>query len=319
MIKDIETLGLKVESIRPSTNESGVETNTDIKIKFNADVLAKTIVGNVCVYEDTNNLFNGTIDPTELVRINGKISYESKTIIFTPNEELNENKQYIIVVKKDGIKDIIGRSLLFDNISTFFTKANKSFVKPNIISPLYGETLTETPIIEFTDMYDVYNVQISKNSEFDTYVINDVVNSLNATTVKYKPNIALKDGLYFIRVKAHDSVFSDTIQVYIQSDTGLVSEEDYDDLIRQFDEVDLELLECFPNRDKVAGVNIKTIYLKFKGNIGIEKLNINKTSLIGELFDETDSDVIEEDGYAETKIYVVYDDEEDVTYVINSV
>lgn len=319
MIKDIETLGLKVESIRPSTNKHDVETTTDIKIKFNADILAKTIIGNVCVYEDTDCIFNGEIDPTKLTRISGKISYESKTIIFVPKEELKPNKQYIIVVNKNGLTDIIGRTLLEDNISTFFTKSESMLPKPSIIKPINNSTLSDNLMIEFLNTSDVYNVQISKSIEFDHLIVDEVVKSSNNEIVTYTPNINLKDGLYYIRIKTSDNAFSDVVQVYYQNNVGVVSEEDYNDLLDEFEQNELELLSSFPNRDKVAGVNISNVCFKFKGEVDIDDININKSSFIGELFDETDEDSISEAGYQDTNIILVYDEDEFISYLISTI
>lgn len=319
MLNNIETLGLKVESIRPSANKKEVETNTKIYVKFNADVMSSTIVGNIALYEDTDGLFNGEIDTNKLTRINGNISYESKTIIFTPKNELSENKQYIVIVRKNGIKDIIGRSLLVDNVFTFFTKANKALETPTILNPKNADTIREDLIIEFTNTHNVYNVQISTNIEFDTYVVDDIVNSSNNSTVTYSPDKTLEDGLYYIRVKAMGGLFSDTVQCVIGRNIGLVSKEDYNDLLVEFDGSRvMNMLEAFPVSDKLSGVNLANIYLKFEGEITIDDINFNKSYLLGELFDETDIDDIEEAGYIDPKIITVYDKEEDVTYIVGS-
>lgn len=319
MLNNIETLGLKVESIRPSANKKEVETNTKIYVKFNAEVISNTIVGNIALYEDTDGLFNGELDTTKLTRINGNISYESKTLIFTPKNELSENKQYIVVVRKNGIKDIIGRSLLVDNVFTFFTKATKALEIPTILSPKNADTIKENLLIEFTNTHSVYNIQISTNVEFDTYVVDDIVNSSNNSTVSYSPSKELEDGLYYIRVKAMGGLFSDTIQCVLARNVGLVSSEDYNDLLVEFDGSRvIDMTEMFPISDKLSGVNISNIYLKFNGEITIDDINFNKSYLLGELFDETDSDTIDEEGYSDPKIITVYDKEEDATYVMGS-
>lgn len=317
MIKDIETLGLKVESIRPSTNKHDVGTDTDIKIKFNAEILVNTVINNILVYEDTNALFNGEIEEKDLTRINGKVSYDNKTVIFTPNNELDQNKQYIIVVRKNGVKDVLGRSLLFDNISTFFTKSNKALTKPLIISPKFGDTVSASLMIEFTDIYDIYNVQISKNIEFDSFIINEVVNSSNNKTVKYSPDVLLEDGLYFLRIKTDKEVFSDVVQFVIQENIGVVSEEDYNELLQEFNYTNNHILKAsYPEQDKMCNVALNKACLSFEGELSILNINLNKSYMEGVLFDETDSDSIEEHGEIDTNIITVYDKEENTTYVV---
>ena len=313
MINSNEVLGLRVESILPSSYKTNVDQNTQIILEFNSDLDTKTIIGNFIILEDKNiSYINGEIDTAKYEIVEGMVTYKDKSIIFTPKVQLNKNSRYIIKINKGSIKDILGRTLLADYVS-FFDTGSKEYIKPcNILEPLSNSVMETIDKVVLDDLSSSkYIIQISKNPTFENAVIDIVVDS-NI----HEEQITLKDGLYYMRAKAVNGDFGDSTVVIIKSQINTpATDNDYDeDYIYEPIDEELELLYNFPEG---ASVHEKTnlIYMKFNKIVPIEEIDFYESTLVGELSDEEDIDSISEHGEIDGSYTVVYDEENNETYI----
>lgn len=317
-----ETLGLTVISTKPTSHETCVNVNSTIEITFSADLNKSTLNNSIVVFEDINGAYNGATSLKDSEKFNivkGSMSYSNRVVTYKPKEPFKENMKYIVVLN-NTIKDITGIKLIKKFVFAFNTEITASYGKCEIIEPAYGKIFNELPNIEWESLdAPSYIIQISKSNEFETLLFETFI----ADATSYKPNIDLKEGLYYIRVKAEGGEWSDPCQFFIKEVTdAIVSTEDQSEEIYLQDFLDgledeIEILEVFP-KDGSTLNSLKTnvFYIKLKGIIDFSRINLKECYIESELYDSEDDD----SSYEHKKIggnwTIVQDTEYDCTYLI---
>ena len=303
MIKDLETLGLKVEDITPSQNKDSVSIDSNITIKFNSYLNKATIVNNVILLNATNE-----------ERIPCSVKLVNDTVIVTPKELLSKKEKYLVYIPKNGISDILGRKLLIDFKSYFITEIESYHIKPKVTEPKNGIYPT-LPQLIFTSPSKNNIIEISNSKSFNLIVYSSVSNSHADGEVIHKMETNLQDGLYYIRIKTEDNVVSDLTQFYLSSGEGRVSNSDYAVEVNDLgiDESN-ELLEFKPSKD-IVEINRRCVYYVFDGKVDTDIIKKCKSYIVGESIDESDED-IESHGYLDYEMIYMYDCVEQKTYII---
>lgn len=315
MINSIDTIGLRVESVTPSSYETDVNVNSQIKVEFNSELNTDSIFSNFAILLDAHRTYipGKPIKISDYTVVDGTLTYKDKCIIFTPNNQLHEKARYIIYVKENAIKDILGRVMLSNYLSYFDTEGVGTLQPCEIISPSNNSIIVSLDSVELQDLQsDKYILQISKVKTFEV-VVYDNVEDVNLIEKEFN----LGDGLYYMRAKAVNGDFGETSVFTIRSHQNTVpTDEDLDEdfIYEPFIEDGITLEECVPN-----GINVSeksnVIYMKFKGEVTPEMIDIFEVQVYGELADEDDYGVVNEHGELDGSYSIVYDDKNDETYI----
>lgn len=320
MINSIDTLGLRVETVSPIMFTTGVDVNAIIKVGFNSELNTDTIIGNFVILKDST--FKYVKDTAIVVNdyeiVEGLVTYENKNIIFSPSNQLDTKARYIIYVKKDKISDILGNLVKTDYIGYFDTEDFASFGMCSITEPLSNSILPNLTKVIFDDIGSLkYIIQISKVKTFDVIVSEDIVQG----TVLEK-DFALGDGLYYIRVKAESGIYGEPTVFSIKTHRNTApTEQDLDEdyIYAPYDDDKLELVAAYPENDSIDN-NVKTnlMYVKFNKIIPIEGIDFEEAIITGGYTDQDDNFDAEytgEHGEVDGTFSVVYDEENEETYV----
>ena len=320
-----ETVGLKVLSISPTHMESNVNVHVDIDITFTSDINPNTLGKNIVVLKDTNKIYknaNSLRDYSKYDVVEGSITYKDRVLTYTPNEPFDIDSTYIVVLN-DKIADITGNELVKKYINVFYTETTPSYTNVEITSPKYGLITNEIPMFEWVNQNaPSYIFQISKENSFERLIIDEVVKGNNSSeNIQYIPNFDAKEGMYFIRIKAETGEWSDVHQIFIKPITdAVIAQEDTSEMIAFqdfFDDLEdpIEILEYFPEPNSINN-SLKTnlIYLKIKGKIEEDRIDLSNCYIYGESLDEEHDEYSHENISGEWSI--VYDGYEDATYII---
>ena len=321
-----ETLGLSVISTIPEAHQTNVNVNKPIEIKFSGDINKSTLNNSIIVFEDYDGVYNGITSLKSSEKFNivkGTLTYADRVIKFTPKQPLNIDTRYIVVLN-NTITDITGNRLLNKFVFAFNTEITKSYPKCEIVSPSFGTISTVIPEIQWeSQQAPSYIVQISKSNKFEVLLYeNFVVSEEDTDIISFTPNISYKEGIYYVRVKSEGGEWSDPCQFFIKEITdAVIAEDDQSEEIYLADflndiEDELEILEMFP-ADNSLNNSLKTniFYIKIKGEIDENQLDLSDFIVTGEAFDEED-DVSYEHGEINGSWTVVYDSGYDCTYII---
>jgi len=328
MKSSVETMGLRVESMTPAMQSIGVDVHEDIRIRFNSDLDTGSIIGNLVVLSDPGLHFVNlaSMDRSQYETVQGKASYDDRTIIFSPTNPLAENRRYLVFIRAGGLTDVLGRGLATDFVGIFYTESSATGAKPTFLSPRFGTISSEIPVFTWGDeQTKAYTFQLSREETFETLLCDELlINNVGEyAKSEYLPSLNLTEGLYYARVKAVNGHWSDPIQFFIKREVQeVVSREDaYEDLF--LGDLDasfvapIEVLEMFPD-DKSFGVSLKTnvVYIKMVGRIGTSDVDFENSYLYGSPFDEEDED--EPQGPVAGEWTLIYDEARDVSYLVFS-
>lgn len=327
MIKDIETIGLKVENITPYQNAIDVDVNSSINISFNAELNTGTIIGNISVLEDSEMLYdksNGIGAKNRYTLVRGSVSYKDRIITFKPSKPLNEDSRYLICVKENGITDICGNKLPKEYIGVIYTESKATISAVNILSPKFGCICQEVPQFTWGDKQTKgYVYQLSREETFETLIVDKVIKNDTSDYAKtsYKPTIILPEGLYYVRVKSINGHWSEPLQFFIKkSNQGSVTSEDVTEqsILQELDDTfdrPLDVLEVFPHDSSVqVDTKINIMYVKLTGKVRAEDIDFDNTFVSGELFDPEDTS--KEHGVVDGDWTVIYDKHKDESYIV---
>ena len=291
MMGSLETLGLRVESVSPSTFANNVDINTEIKIRFNSELNTKLIISSIYLLEDVNKKYirNNVIkDLEEYETIPVSVTYKDKTVIMRPTIPLKEDCRYIVFVDKRIIQDIIGNMMLTDYI-TYFDTTNDSYNVCSILVPQNNAIIPVLDKIEITDTdCDRYCIQISKQPNFETIVYDEIVDGVNIEKL-----YQLEDGMYYIRAKEENAPEYGIANIFsIKSyRSTTVSDQDLDEdyMFEPLTEEELKILSSYPdNKGCLVNVKSNAAYIRFNKLIDIEDIDFYESSFIGELIDDDD-------------------------------
>ena len=305
-------------------NMSNVNVNSVVKITFSADVSPKSLVGNIVVFKDIHGNYTGINslkNTNDFENIKGNVQYKERTLTFTPNEQLNVNTNYIVILN-DKIEDIIGNQLIRKEIIVFKTEPVASYPKCEIIKPAYGCISDTVPDFEWKNQFsESYRFQVSKTNTFDVLLKDEFIQGNKETNeIKYRLDFKAQEGMYYARVRSEGGEWSDVHSFFIKEVTdAVVSDQDIPDM-QLNDFLDgllepIEILEYYPDQNEV-NINLKTniIYIKMKGKVEEERVNFDSCYVFGESFDE------EHGEYAHDVVNgswtLIYDSFFDVTYLI---
>lgn len=331
MVNNIETLGLIINTISPNNNSININVNAQIEIEFNSDIDTSSVIGNITIFRDKNLSFSSD-SPIESLFKNenyeitpGNISYENRKLKFVPRVPMIENSRYIIVINSN-VSDIRSKSLNKTHIYNFFTESQASLSSPIIITPEFGVVVCDVPEIKWEPQNtDAYIFQISKQKTFEVVsyekIIKSEKNGPPSNKIKLS-HIIFEDGLYYLRVKSINGAWSEERQFFIKrskKEQAVVSKEDIsEDIIfdEEFEE-ELVVLDFFPKEEDISvSEKINIIYVKIQGEVKIDDINLDETYIVGELFEEEDIDEGIPHGFVESKFNVVYDSQNDESFVI---
>lgn len=315
MINSIETVGLKVEKITPGEYSTDVDVNSLIEIEFNSELDVKTIVSNIFILKDTNRLVHGK--PTELdlesfEQVKGSLTYKNRVVIFRPLNQLDSATRYIVYVPKGSVRDFKGRVSLANYIATFDTDGFAMLPPCGVVYPSNNSIINSLKKIEVEDIDSpTYVVQISKNSDFENGIYDEVIE-----TNSIEQNFNIGDGSYYIRARATNGVFGEVAYFTIRTiPETLVSDEDEPFVYQPIEDELVEFVHGSPN-----GINSSEksnlVYMKFNGIIPLEEIDFEESYLQGMLADDNDLGDIEEHGIIDGCFSVVYDDENNLTYIL---
>lgn len=320
-----ETLGLSVISTTPEAHQTNVNVNKPIEIKFSGDINKSTLNNSIIVFEDYDGVYNGITSLKSSEKFNivkGTLTYADRVIKFTPKKPLNIDTRYIVVLN-NTITDITGNRLLNKYVFAFNTEITKSYPKCEIISPSFGMISNIIPEIQWkSQQAPSYIMQISKSNKFEILLFETFIVGEDDDIITFTPDIPYKEGIYYVRVKSEGGEWSEPCQFFIKEVTdAVIAEDDQSEEIYLADfladiEEELEILEVFP-ADGSINNSLKTniFYIKIKGEISEEQLDLNDFMVTGEAFDEED-DVSYEHGEVSGSWTVIYDEQYDCTYII---
>lgn len=329
MVNNVEVVGLNVSSVSPSNGCHDVNVMSEIKICFNSDLNTSTIVGNFTILKDSNLEYideSSLNNPGLFEPVKGDVAYENKTIVFRPVEQFDKSARYIVCVRQEAIKDILGRTMVAPFVSTFFTESVATLPPVEITSPQNGIIADKIPVIEWLpqDGSSAYVLEISKEKTFEVLSYTTTLKESNGsvdTSVDIS-HLKLKDGLYYVRVKSINGMWSNETQFFIKEaleERGVVSVEDIPDTIEFEDnfEEEIVVLDYFPTEDEVQVSNkINVIYIKVLGEVSIDDIDFNESFLYGDLIDEEDGGIMSPHGVVNGKWNVVYDEDNHESYIV---
>lgn len=315
---NLSSLGLRVEKIVPEAHTTNADVNSDIKIYFNLELSANNIIGNVSILKDTNLTFYEGFDKSKCTKVEGTFTYKDMCIIFIPSSQLEAQCRYVVSVDKN-ITDAHGNNMLSSYAKPFDTEGVATLKPCSIINPVDNSVVKDIAFIELEDLKsEKYLIQVSKQKTFEINVIDKF------TETNVLENLSLADGLYYIRAKAANGLFGDVSVVTVRRE-GLTApteedlDEDYVFLPTDAEEgIDvIDLVEQFPECGSINTSNkLNALYWKFSGKVEEGDIDIYETGVYGVLSSDDDTDLIQEHGYLKTTCSVIYDEEEDITYVI---
>jgi hypothetical protein len=321
-----ETLGLRVVTTKPEAHMANVNVNSKIEITFSSDVNPATLQKSIIVFEDYKNVYTGVTslkDSNNFNTVKGTVTYADRILVFTPQQQLNVNTRYIVMLN-NSIKDIVGNMMLSKFVFAFSTELVKSYGKSEFVAPDFGSICETIPEISWKNQQsESYIFQMSKMNTFETLLHeNFVVGSTTGATISYTPNVQLAEGIYYARVKSEGGEWSNPLQFFFKEITdAVVAQEDASESIYLEDflndlEEPLEVLEFFPSQNSL-NISLKTniIYIKIKGKVDAKSFNINNCLVFGSPFDEED-DIGYSHGTVDGTWNVVYDKLLDLTYII---
>lgn len=320
-----ETLGLSVISTIPEAHQTNVNVNKPIEIKFSGDINKSTLNNSIIIFEDYNGIYNGITSLKSSDKFNivkGTLTYADRVIKFTPKQPLNIDTRYVVVLN-NTIADITGNKLLNKFVFAFNTEITKSYPKCEITSPTFGMISNSIPEIQWKSQHaPSYIMQISKSNTFEILLYETFIVNEEDDIVSHIPDITYKEGVYYARVKSEGGDWSEPCQFFIKEITdAVIAEDDQSEELYLADflaniEEELEILEMFP-ADGSLNNSLKTniFYIKIKGEINEEQLDLNDFMVTGEAFDEED-DISYEHGEISGSWTTVYDSTYDCTYII---
>lgn len=320
-----ETLGLSVISTTPEAHQTSVNVNKPIEIKFSGDLNRSSLNNSIIVFEDYDGVYDGITSLKSSEKFNivkGTLTYADRVVTFVPKEPLNVDTRYIVVLN-NTITDITGNRLLKKYVFAFNTEITKSYPKCEIVSPSFGMISNAIPEIQWNSQHaPSYIMQISKSNKFEVLLYETFVVNEEDDVVAFTPPIPYKEGIYYVRVKSEGGEWSDPCQFFIKEVTdAVIAQDDQSEEIYLADfladlEEELEILEIFP-ADGSLNNSLKTniFYIKIKGEISEDQFDFNDFEVIGEAFDEED-DISYEHGEINGSWTIIYDSQEDCTYII---
>lgn len=307
MINDVEIISLKVEEVNPHNNSINIDLATDIRIKFNSNIAKSTVVNNILLF---------LVDNGKEERIPCNIMVKDNVVILTPKELLSVESNYKIFIAKNGVSDILGRRCIIDFSYNFTTMKDDFSSKPIILEPTDSKIYSSNPSIKFVSNTESNIIEISKDKSFTSVVYEKLYTKAYDVEQNYLIETSLGEGLYYVRIKNENNVYSDVSQFYISIVDGKVSEEDFSKEVESFDLFnDVEFIKASQS-DKIVKNNFDTIDFVFEGKLDPSVLDSCNHYLYGNsLKDEYDEDY-NPHGYMDYDLTYVYDDVEDKTYII---
>lgn len=180
-----DSMGITVVTTIPEAHQCDIAIDTMIQLTFSADLNRSTLNNCIVVFEDYKGIYNGVSSLKNSIDFNivkGALTYDNRTITFTPEKDLQLDTRYVVVVN-NTIKDITGSPMLKKYIFSFSTEVSKSFGVCEIVSPKYGSINSSIPEIHWKDIKaPSYIIQISKSNQFEsllfeTFVVPDKNNT----------------------------------------------------------------------------------------------------------------------------------------------
>ena len=312
---------------KPLNDMRDISVNQIIEIKFSHELNTKSVEGNIFLLRN----FSGTeIDKNDFninffEKVKTKMSYKNQTIYLQPINQLEKETEYIIYVA-DQVKNSIDDFLFKDLITNFNTSYEYEYKSPKIIFPEFGRILRgEKLLIKFYNLNsnpEAYKIEISTDKIFNNVILSETIENTLDDIIEFKIDEYLKEGNYYLRVKALNGLYSETIQFFSKDNVSkgefLGSENEFDiaDNIVVVDE--LRLIETFPE-DGFSNVstNLNIIYFKFLGKLTFENFDINNSNVIGRLIDINDLyDGQLEHGDVQGNWEIIYDQRYNHSYLI---
>lgn len=189
-----DSMGITVVTTVPEAHQCDIAVDTKIQLTFSADLNRSTLNNCMVVFEDYKGIYNGVSSLKNSIDFNivkGALTYDNRTITFTPEKELQVDTRYIVVVN-NTIKDITGSPMLKKYIFAFSTEIAKSFGACEIISPKYGSINSSIPEIHWKDLEaPSYIVQISKSNQFESLLFECFIVPDKNNTYRTKDDIVI--------------------------------------------------------------------------------------------------------------------------------
>lgn len=210
----------------PRHTEENVAIDQILEIYFMVDLDQKSIKKEHII------LFNLTEQEVEEV----DFRYNQRVLKIHPVTPLKANNHYQlqIVGGKNGVKDIIDRTMSETYELEFYTKDVEQIKPPRILSPTHMSTVYAPLEIQLEPVKeaDHYELQLSKSNTFQNLIwpIDDEV-IFQLPEIKVMPDIELEEGNYYIRARSVDkenqkSSWSNTVQIHVTEKTDIENDSD---------------------------------------------------------------------------------------------
>lgn len=307
MLNDIETISLKVEEINPVNKSSNVPVDTEIIVKFNSNISKSTVINNIILFK---------VNKDNEERVSCNIVVKDSSVVLIPKEKLVKSSNYRVLIPKNGIADILGRRCVIDFEYTFTTLSDVYATKPKLIEPIDSKIYHCNPNIKFISESETNLIQISTNKSFTSIIYEKLLNTESNFEQSFNIEPSLDEGIYYIRIKNEDNVFSDYNQFYISLVDGKVSNEDYSEEVTEEELFEPINLIKSSQDNKIVPNTLNCIDFIFEGKIDTSLLDISNNYLLGESVKDEFEDDYNPQGYLTYNLVSVYDDLEDKTYVM---
>ncbi|MGH0051824.1 MAG: Ig-like domain-containing protein [Sphaerochaetaceae bacterium] len=310
-------MGLNIVTTYPAPYMSDVSIYSELRYEFSYDIDTKTLPDAINVYESVEGTFTSLEDLEDITKylpVKCRTSYKDKVVELKPLIPLTPGKLYITYIPQMVIKSITGALMLLPYTGQFQTQAIAEPEQPEIVSPGIGAVLSkELQPFTWTTTGEAYNLQVSTSSTFETLILDETIDD-----TQFQPEpLSLAEGRYYLRVRALGGSWSELTVFFVKVvEDAPVSHEDSKpvDPVMPWEE-DFEVLEVFPDEEfSGAAVNLKTAYVKVKGELKISDIEL--CEMVGQLSDEDDEGILVPHGLVDGTWTVVYNNEENVSYLI---
>lgn len=321
---------ISVVNTYPSSNDTNVSTDTEIKVTFDKDISKRTLAGNV-------NVLSGDGEKIDCI-----ISSANATITITPRNTLPPNNSITVIIKGNndpenaiadkGICSPLGDYMLGNYIYSFSTKtAIKETERVVNMSP-DNVAFKGQPIFKGDTTNDTINVARYIDIEVstsNTFEVAANVWSGRCSLEEFNKGVScdksLPNGSYYWRARTVCDVngewcgccsfaIDDHAKAVVVTDDHINIDVAFP---KAWDMLDAKIESVYPedNKSNVAN-NLKTITVVIDQIVPEEELQYASLSIVGETLDESDPSI--EPHYVDANVSIVYDHDNNKTILVIS-
>lgn len=301
----------------PSNYATKVSVTSAITADFDIDLDPKSLDNHVYL---TNS--HG-------VRIDGRVVYRRKKIIFTPLQPLEPGTSYQFFLIGDsnledgavtGIRNLMGSAMRGNTVVSFTTESAVQIDPPGSLQPADGSLLRQMPLFSWSPVSGAvgYDIRVSTSNRYETLFFS----SDRLKELQIEPNITWQEGIYYwsvrsIRDDGVASPWSPSRQFnYSLLVEGTISEEDAPPIEVMYEELDteLEVVEVFPaDGSSDIPINVKSIFFRVIGDVDVSLIDVDSFKIVGR---HITGDYEEESHGEVAGRFAIVKDSDSTTYIV---